>query len=416
MKNRKFWIALLAALLAAAMLLPLLASLIPTAHGATSDEIREQIDELEAQSDELSAQMAALEAQISDNMSEMQQVVEQKYVIDQQVNLLYAQIENINQRLSSYAVLIADKQEQLDAAQARVEELNEKNRERIRAMEENGAVSYWSVLFRANSFSDLLDRINMIQEIAAADQRRLEQMREAAEQVLSAREELEAERDQMAETRTSLESAQAELTEKRAAADEMLDSLRARHEDFLKLLEQAEDAEDELLRQIAEQEAEYDAAKDREYLEWLARQPKPESNAASYGTGGDGTWLPPLDFIYVVSPFGMRLHPILGYYRMHRGVDLDADQGDPIYASRSGVVTVAESDSESGNYVVINHGGGYSSGYMHMTYYVVSKGDYVLAGQIIGYVGSTGLSTGPHLHFSVYYNGEAVNPMDYIGG
>ena len=99
---------------------------------------------------------------------------------------------------------------------------------------------------------------------------------------------------------------------------------------------------------------------------------------------------------------------------MHKGVDLDAAKGTPIYASRSGYVTVAKYHYLSGNYVTINHQDGYSSTYLHMTHYVVGVGDYVKAGQVIGYVGSTGRSTGPHLHFGIMKNGVYVNPMDYI--
>ena len=100
---------------------------------------------------------------------------------------------------------------------------------------------------------------------------------------------------------------------------------------------------------------------------------------------------------------------------MHKGVDLNGAKGSPIYASRSGYVTTATYHYTAGNYVVINHGDGYSSVYMHMTHFVVNVGDYVKAGEVIGYVGSTGRCTGPHLHFGISYNGTYVNPMDYIG-
>lgn len=100
---------------------------------------------------------------------------------------------------------------------------------------------------------------------------------------------------------------------------------------------------------------------------------------------------------------------------MHNGVDLPAPKGTPIYASRSGFVTIATYHNTAGNYVKIDHQDGYSSVYMHMTHYVVEKGEYVNAGQLIGYVGSTGRSKGNHLHFGISYNGKYVNPMDYIG-
>ena len=117
----------------------------------------------------------------------------------------------------------------------------------------------------------------------------------------------------------------------------------------------------------------------------------------------------------VTSAYGYRVHPITGNYTFHNGVDLAVSQGTPIYASRSGYVTTAEYNYAWGYYVTINHMDGFSTLYAHMTHFIVSPGQYVEQGQTIGYVGSTGYSTGPHLHFTIYYNGSTVNPMEYIG-
>ena len=116
----------------------------------------------------------------------------------------------------------------------------------------------------------------------------------------------------------------------------------------------------------------------------------------------------------VSSPFGNREAPTAGASSNHQGIDLAAPEGTPIYASRTGVVTAATYSKSAGYYVSINHGDGYSSIYMHMTKFVVSKGAAVSAGQLIGYVGSTGISTGPHLHFGISYNGAYVNPANYV--
>ncbi len=125
-------------------------------------------------------------------------------------------------------------------------------------------------------------------------------------------------------------------------------------------------------------------------------------------------WLKPTNYTRVSSKFGYRTHPKYGDWRLHKGVDLAAGRGTPIYASRSGQVTAATWDDSLGNFVKIDHGDGYSSIYAHMTHYVVKKGDYVKAGQVIGYVGSTGVSTGYHLHFGILYRGEYVDPLKYI--
>ena len=176
---------LFALLLAAVMVLAVMPS---GAKAFSSSEIQDQIDELEQQNEKIEAELAELEQQTLDNLSEMDQVVRQKGNIDHQVALLNAQIQLTEEQIAAYTVLIADRQAELDEAQARYADLTEKNRERIRAMEENGSLSYWSVLFKANSFADFLDRLNMMEEIARADRQRLEEMNQAAKAVEEAQE------------------------------------------------------------------------------------------------------------------------------------------------------------------------------------------------------------------------------------
>ena len=177
MRNRKFWVTLLAGILAAVMILTFILSVLPAAASAatSSSEINQQIEEMEKKNEEMQAELDALEDQRNDNLSEIEDMVAQRAIIEQQAGILRAQIDNMNEQIAAYNVMIADKQEQLREAEARLQALNEENKERIRAMEEDGNLSYWSVLFEANSFSDLLDRLNIVQEIAAADQRRLDQ-------------------------------------------------------------------------------------------------------------------------------------------------------------------------------------------------------------------------------------------------
>ena len=122
----------------------------------------------------------------------------------------------------------------------------------------------------------------------------------------------------------------------------------------------------------------------------------------------------PCSYRMLTSPFGERESPTAGASSNHKGVDLAGPEGTPIYASRTGVVTIATYGRSAGYYVTINHGDGFSSIYMHMTNYVVKKGQAVSAGQLIGYMGSTGISTGSHLHFGIMYNGSYVNPANYV--
>lgn len=416
---KKQRISILAGLLAAAMILSLLLTLLPASvSAASSSEIRNQLNDLKDQKKELAEQISQVKGQYQANENEIEDMVNRKNTIDQQISLLHAQIDNINQQIAAYALLIADKQDELDEAQSRLDELNEKNKERIRAMEEDGNISYWSIIFKASSFSDLLDRLSMIEEIAASDQKRLKELSEAADLVASAQAELKSEKDELSETRQELDATQAELDDKRAEADALLTELVARGEEFQAMLDASEALQEELMEQIAQKEKDLKAA---EYQEWLATyvppttKPTGSDTTPSDGAPSSSGWISPLKSYKLTSPFGMRKHPILGYERMHNGVDMAAPAGTPIYAAKSGKVTAASFQSGgAGNYVSINHGDGFSSIYMHMTRYIVSVGDYVSAGQVIGYVGSTGLSNGNHLHFGISYNGTYVNPMKYI--
>lgn len=416
---KKQRISILAGLLAAAMILSLLLTLLPASvSAASSSEIRNQLNDLKDQKKELAEQISQVKGQYQANENEIEDMVNRKNTIDQQIALLHAQIDNINQQIAAYALLIADKQDELDEAQSRLDELNEKNKERIRAMEEDGNISYWSIIFKASSFSDLLDRLSMIEEIAASDQKRLKELSEAADLVASAQAELKSEKDELSETRQELDATQAELDDKRAEADALLTELVARGEEFQAMLDASEALQEELMEQIAQKEKDLKAA---EYQEWLATyvppttKPTGSDTTPSDGAPSSSGWISPLKSYKLTSPFGMRKHPILGYERMHNGVDMAAPAGTPIYAAKSGKVTAASFQSGgAGNYVSINHGDGFSSIYMHMTRYIVSVGDYVSAGQVIGYVGSTGLSNGNHLHFGISYNGTYVNPMKYI--
>ena len=421
MDKRKRLISILAGLMALIMLLGLIAGFIPTAHAASSSELKVELDALKEEKAAIDAEIKKIKGQITENNDDMKAMVEQKNLIDQEIFLLYQQEANINGQISTYSLLIADKQELLVEAETNFTELTARNKERIQAMEEEGDVSYWSVLFEANSFSDLLDRFNMVQEIAAADKRRLEQLDAAAKEVAAAKESLETEKIALEETKTELAVTQAQLAEKRTEADALLADLVAKGMEYEDLMEESEDEQAQLAKEIANKKDEYDKAK---YQEWLATSEPPAYTPAAPSAGSGGStssstvggisWKVPISYTAFTSKYGWRIHPISGTKKFHYGVDLAAPTGTPIYATRSGTVDTATYGSSAGYYVQINHGDGYKSIYMHMTHYIVKPGQYVTQGQVIGYCGSTGGSTGPHLHFGISYNGNYVNPANYI--
>ncbi len=433
MKNRKRLVSVLAGIMAGILLLTLILGLLPTrANAMSSSEIRSQINALRAEKKAISEEIKAVKEQYKKNEDDISDIVARKNVIDQEIGLLNAQLININEQISAFNVLIADKQDELDHAEERYAELNANTKDRIRAMEEDGSISYWEVLFKANSFSDLLDRMNMVEEIAASDQRRLKELGEAAENVAQAQEELELEKADLQTTKEELDATQKELDDKRLEADELLLELLAKGEELEELQAMYEEQERAFLNVIAQQEREYQQAKQREYLEWLSTSEttQPPTVAGNSGgnagnasgnnsggnkpSGGGGGWVIPVAYKRLESPFGNRTSPTSGASSYHQGVDLSADAGTPIYAARAGQVSAATYGSAAGYYVRINHMDGFSSIYMHMTNYVVSAGQNVSQGQLIGYVGRTGVATGNHLHFGIAYNGAYVNPANYI--
>ena len=432
MKNRKRFVSILAGLMAALMILTLILSLLPTrASAASSSEIRKQINELKNQKKEIQAQIEDLKDQYQKNENEIADIVARKNIIDQEIGLLHAQITNITEQISAFSVLVADKQDELDNAQTRFEQMNEDCKVRIRAMEEEGSLTYWEVLFRATSFSNLLDRLTMVEEIAASDIRRLQELSDAADAVEVSRQELALEKEELDATKAELDATQAQLDEKREEADALIQELLSHAEELEELREQKEKEDEELMAHIAEMEQAYNRAKEEEWLAYIATattaapttQPGGSDNTSGGGntsggsnnSGGSTSWIRPCNYVKVTSPYGFREQPTAGASRFHQGIDLGAPAGTTIVASRAGTVTSAGYSNSLGWYVTINHGDGFSSMYGHMlgpAY--VSSGSYVSQGQSIGGVGSTGISTGNHLHFAILYNGAYQNPAAYV--
>ena len=435
MKNRKRMVSILAGLMAFIMLLSLMLSLLPTrVNAASSSEIRKQINQLKKEKEEIKDKIAEVQEQYEQNEDEIADIIARKNVIDQEIQLLYTQIENMNEQLAAYNILIADKQDELDVAEDRYAVLNEENKLRIRTMEEEGELSYWEVLFKANSFSDLLDRLNIVEEIAASDNRRLKELSKAADDVVVAQGELVSEKDEMELAKQELDAAEAEMDAKRKEADAIIQELLEKADDLSALEDEFERQEAEFLEEIARKEVEFDEAKQREWEAYMATYVPPTtappagstnnstpSNSGSSGNSGGsvgtatgGGWVRPCSYTSITSPFGYRQSPTSGASTYHQGVDLDTGTGWPVVAARAGTVTIAGWGKAAGNYVQINHHDGFSSIYMHLSSIGVRAGQNVSAGQYIGATGSTGVSTGDHLHFGISLNGVYVNPCSYV--
>lgn len=392
------------------LLLSVLLSLGISTMASPASDIQDELDILEQQADEIEEQKQALNEQIAANEAEILSFSEKKFQIDQEIELLRLEVENLTAQIHQYNLLIAEKQSEVDALQTELEALTDRYVLRMRAIQEQGEISEWSVVFAAASFEDMLNRRAMTQEIAKADQRMMDELRNAAADVLRAKDALGEEKTALEQKKTELAIAEATQKEKREEADAMLAELAANKEQYLKEMESLEEEELLLTNEIAQKEKEYYDALD------AANQSNGSSSGTTPPTTESGFIFPLASsgYVCITDAYGMRYHPTTGQYSMHTGVDFAAYLGTAIYASKSGVVTTAESHYIWGNYVVINHGDGTSTLYAHMDYDAVSVGDYVTQGQTIGYVGSTGWSTGPHLHFTIYINGSTVNPVNYV--
>lgn len=410
--------------LAAVILLSLVSTaLIVMVHAASSSEIKSKLADLRAKQAEIQKQSDELEKSIAENKDQTKTLVGQKAEIDQEMEMSRQKIENLNEQIQQLNLLIAEKQTELEASVAKEEALQKQYKARLRSMEETGSVSYWSILFKASSFSDLLDRVDMIREIAESDQLMLKQLSAATQAVETERADLEQQKLDLQQTEDDLAVEQAELETKRAKADTLITQMQAEYASLSDEFLAAEADEAAVREQIKKTETDYFNALAKEQAAAAAaaaaaNKPSSGSNSSSSSSSGgasSGGFAFPLAYSTgVTCAYGPRVHPINGNKSFHYGVDLAAGMNTEIYATKSGTVTGATYGEANGYYVTINHGDGYSSIYAHMTNYVVSVGDSVKQGQLIGYVGTTGWSTGPHLHFEILYNGSNVNPMNYI--
>lgn len=378
----------------------------------SSAEWKKELQALQAEAEALGEQGAALQEELDQNRSETQTTIDRKYDIDRQIHQTEREIENMDQQIRYYGLLIAEKQADLETAEQEYADQNTLCKARLRAMEEQGTVSYWSILFKSRSFADLLDRIQMIREIAEADRHMLEQLQAAAEHVTAERNQLQAEQQAQLLLKNQLQQLTNQLEQQRQEADACLLELTAAFSALGEEYERLAEQEAEIQKQVMEAQVAYDKALSAEEASRLAQMN--QNNAAGSGMAagsGSAGFQCPVSGAFVTDPYGWRIHPVSGQRKFHTGVDFAVPMHTPIYAMASGTVSACGSNNAYGYYVTLSHGGGYGSFYGHMTHYVVASGDTVSQGQVIGYVGSTGISTGPHLHFEIYVNGGTVNPM-----
>ena len=366
-----------------------------------------EIDALKKEQQASQAKQEELKDQLAEAEAQQAAAQEKRQLLTQQLNAINAEIANIDAQISYYDGEIAQKEEERKEAEAREAEQYELFCQRVRMMEEQGTVSYWSILFDSSDFSDLLDRIADVDAVMAYDNEVMDQLIATREELERLQGELESARAEEQAAKEQQEAKKAEQQAKVAEAQALLDQINADVAEVNRQLA-AEDA--------AAANLQAEIAKKQKQLE----EERKQQNVTLPPTGSGYQWPLPSSCLTLTSAFGYRIHPISGQPHSHTGIDVSAAGGTPIYAAKGGQVIMSEYGSgvnwSYGNFVVIDHGDGTTTLYAHMSSRAVSEGQMVTQGQTIGYVGNTGNSKGNHLHLEVRVNGQRVDPEGCFPG
>ena len=366
-----------------------------------------EIDALKKEQQASQAKQEELKDQLAEAEAQQAAAQEKRQLLTQQLNAINTEIANIDAQISYYDGEIAQKEEERKEAEAREAEQYELFCQRVRMMEEQGTVSYWSILFDSSDFSDLLDRIADVDAVMAYDNEVMDQLIATREELERLQGELESARAEEQAAKEQQEAKKAEQQAKVAEAQALLDQINADVAEVNRQLD-AEDA--------AAANLQAEIAKKQKQLE----EERKQQNVTLPPTGSGYQWPLPSSCLTLTSAFGYRIHPISGQPHSHTGIDVSAAGGTPIYAAKGGQVIMSEYGSgvnwSYGNFVVIDHGDGTTTLYAHMSSRAVSEGQMVTQGQTIGYVGNTGNSKGNHLHLEVRVNGQRVDPEGCFPG
>ncbi|MBS6398128.1 MAG: peptidoglycan DD-metalloendopeptidase family protein [Clostridiales bacterium] len=367
-----------------------------------TDELEQQRQDTMDRIDSIKSDINTVEERIKDlksTKSNLQTYISQ---LDRQVNTLAAQISELEDQIDVKNAEIQVKTEELEAAEAEGEEQYEMMKKRIRYMYEQGDQSFLVLLLESESVADLMNRAEYAVQMSAYDRKMMEEMKAFREEIDRQRTELEAEKAEKEDLLSEVESQKSAVNKAISAKTQEIASYQSQ-------INTASGEQSEYEKQLAEQE---------KLLEQVENQIAAAAAAKADQNDGDGgasgfAWPCPASR-RITSYFGPRKAPVAGASTYHKGIDIGAGTGASIVATASGRVTTAAYSSSAGNYVIVSHGNGISSVYMHASALYVSEGDIVSRGQTIAAVGSTGYSTGPHLHFGIVVNGSYVNPLNYV--
>jgi len=369
-----------------------LTGLLPRASAVTQAEI----DAAKKEQSALAAQKAELKAELKSIQSDKSKAVSRKENLDRQIALTNSEIAVAEQQIANYEALLEQTAQEMADTQEKERAQYELFCRRVRAMEERGTISYWSVLFHAASFSDLLSAMDFIGEIMKSDQRVIDELRDLQEQLAAQQTGYETAMQEQQAVKDGLAERSRELSELLAEAQKTISDIAADEAEYRKL--------------IAAKEAE--EAKQREEIDRLSRELAAQQNNTTATYGG---YIWPCSSKYITSPVGSRYTGIPGASTNHAGIDIGrVGYNTQAVAAKAGTVIVSGYNIYRGNYVVVSHGPGNTTTYQHLSKRLVSVGDAVKQGQVLGITGSTGVSSGAHLHFEIMENGKIIDPLKYL--
>lgn len=399
MNRKKLFRAAAAFLLALALICADAAPFLPEAPNASA-VTKDEIEKLKKDQKNIQAQKSELQTELSRIRSDKSNALAKKTNLDKQIALTRTEIGNIEALIGQYEEQIELTEQEIAETQQREAEQYDLFCRRVRAMEERGTLSYWSVLFHSASFADLLSAVDFISEIMKSDQQVIDQLRETREQLAAHQEELESALAEQKVEKDNLAARKRELETKLADAQSTINELAADEAEYKKLLAEKEAAEAAQRKEI-----------DRLSRELAAQQAKENKAPKTYAGG----YIWPCSSHYVTSPLGQRYTGIKGASTNHAGIDIGrVGYTTQAVAAKAGTVILSGYNKYRGNYVVVSHGAGNTTTYQHLSKRSVSVGDYVKQGQVVGVTGSTGVSRGAHLHFEIMENGVIINPLKYL--
>ncbi len=379
----------------------------PAQAALTNDSIREKEAEIKAAKEEVSG----LKSSKTDIERLKKELEQSKNDLTTYVAQLDGQLSGIQEKIAQYNTMITEKEEEIEVTAAELEEairIQEEQyaamKKRIKFMYEKGDTFYLELLMSSGGFADMTNKADYIESLSRYDRNKLEEYINTIELVKLCKEELEAEKEVLDEAKLAVEEEEANI-------NALIEQKEAQILSVTSDISTKEAAIREYEAMIAQENAEI-AALEKAVAEERARLEAENAQARVYN-GGMFAWPCP-GYTRISDEYGNRMHPILGIQKFHNGLDMAAPGGTAILAAYDGDVVGAAYNNSMGNYIMIDHGSGLYTIYMHCSALYVSKGQSVTKGQKIAAVGSTGRSTGNHLHFSVRQNGNYVNPWNYL--